>query len=73
LKLPRSVQLMQTIGIHDFSMTDVQKPEPLRLKRILSALINFARFREARIGDYAKNTALTVSGACPGVCGWSRV
>lgn len=38
-------------GIDDFSIRDVAKPEHTRLRIILSALINYARFREERMGD----------------------
>ncbi|CAD7976201.1 unnamed protein product [Amoebophrya sp. A25] len=38
--------LMQLSGISDFSMADLLKPEAKRLRRNLSALINFCRFRE---------------------------
>jgi kinetochore protein Nuf2 len=38
-------------GIDDFSIRDVSKPEAARLRMILSALINYARFREERMGD----------------------
>lgn len=38
-------------GINDFSIRDVLKPESTRLSIILSALINYARFREERMGD----------------------
>lgn len=38
-------------GVDDFSIRDVAKPDHTRLKIILSALINYARFREERMGD----------------------
>lgn len=38
-------------GVEDFSIRDVIKPELERLRIILSALINYARFREERMGD----------------------
>lgn len=38
-------------GVDDFSIRDISKPESSRLKIILSALINYARFREERMGD----------------------
>lgn len=37
--------LMFEIGIRDFSIMDIIKPEPERTRRIFSALINFIRFR----------------------------
>ncbi|KAG7821226.1 hypothetical protein KL928_001310 [Ogataea angusta] len=38
-------------GVEDFSIRDMAKPEPSRIRIILSALINYARFREERMGD----------------------
>lgn len=38
-------------GVDDFSIRDVLKPESIRLRIILSALINYARFREERMED----------------------
>lgn len=36
----------QMCGINDFSLMDIAKPDPQRIRRILSAVVNFARFRE---------------------------
>mmetsp|Transcript_13811 Transcript_13811/g.29931 ORF Transcript_13811/g.29931 Transcript_13811/m.29931 type:complete len:449 (-) Transcript_13811:659-2005(-) len=44
--------LMTKCGIKDFAMYDVMKPEPKRLRRNLSAVINFAKFREERFNHY---------------------
>lgn len=38
-------------GIYDFMVTDLTKPEPQRVKRLLSAVVNFARFREEHLYD----------------------
>ncbi|QPG72778.1 hypothetical protein FOA43_000079 [Brettanomyces nanus] len=38
-------------GVNDFSIRDVSKPDPTRVRIILSAIINFARFREERMND----------------------
>ncbi|KAG4305469.1 hypothetical protein PORY_001025 [Pneumocystis oryctolagi] len=43
------VKLMTEVGIDDFSIRDLIKPEPTRVKKILSAVINFAKFREERM------------------------
>ncbi|KAG4303079.1 hypothetical protein PCANB_000671 [Pneumocystis canis] len=43
------VKLMTEVGIDDFSIRDLVKPEPVRVKKILSAVINFAKFREERM------------------------
>ena len=48
----RSHDLMTKCGIKDFTMYDVMKPEPKRLRRNLSAVINFAKFREERFSHY---------------------
>jgi hypothetical protein len=50
---------MDVVGIHDFSMSDVNAPDAKRTKRALSALINFAKFREERISTYTQQTILT--------------
>ncbi|CAD7963713.1 unnamed protein product [Amoebophrya sp. A120] len=43
----RTIQHLANIaGIGDFSLNDIVKPEGKRLRRNLSALINFCRFRE---------------------------
>ena len=46
------VRLMREVGIEDFGMRDLIKPEPHRLKIILSAVINFAKFREEQLNIY---------------------
>ncbi|CUM46191.1 putative kinetochore protein NUF2 [Debaryomyces fabryi] len=33
-------------GINDFTLMDIMRPEPQRIRRILSAVVNYARFRE---------------------------
>ncbi|CEP24497.1 NUF2 [Cyberlindnera jadinii] len=38
-------------GVDDFLIMDLIKPEPIRLKRLLSAVVNFARFREEHLYD----------------------
>lgn len=47
---PRS----QVCGVQDFSMKDLLAPEPKRVRRHLSAVINFAKFREERLVMYAE-------------------
>ncbi|GFH15494.1 DHR10 domain-containing protein [Haematococcus lacustris] len=41
-------KLMSASGVKDFSWRDVFKPDPPRLRRHLSAIINFAKFREEK-------------------------
>lgn len=50
LVLFKAANLMLTnCGIHDFTITDLMRPEPARIQRILSGVINLARFRELRL------------------------
>ncbi|CCI49179.1 unnamed protein product [Albugo candida] len=46
-------KLMGYCGIYDFSFRDLLYPSPKRLRRQLSALINFAKFREERLSTFA--------------------
>jgi len=46
-------RLMEAAGVKDFSPTrDLYKPEPERLQRNLSAIINFGRFRTEKVERY---------------------
>ncbi|TPX61932.1 hypothetical protein PhCBS80983_g00851 [Powellomyces hirtus] len=45
-------KLMVEVGVDDFNMRDILRPEPPRVRRCLSAIINFAKFREERLGVY---------------------
>ncbi len=42
-------RLMWEVGIEDFGLKDLVKPEGPRLRIILSAIINFAKFREEQL------------------------
>jgi kinetochore protein Nuf2 len=55
-----SVILMTQVGILDFSIRDLIKPEALRVKTILSAIINFAKFREEQLAVFDKYTERSV-------------
>lgn len=44
-------KFFKVIGISDFNMMDLCKPDFQRTRRILSAVVNYARFREERIFD----------------------
>jgi kinetochore protein Nuf2 len=46
--------LMETVGIHDFTLRDLFEPQFSRTKRFLSAIINFAKFREDRWTKYGE-------------------
>ena len=41
-------------GVHDFTMKDILTPDPKRVRRHLSAIINFAKFREERLVMYSE-------------------
>lgn len=44
-------KFFKVIGIDDFNLSDLYRPDPIRTRRILSAVVNYARFREERIFD----------------------
>ncbi|EFN59885.1 hypothetical protein CHLNCDRAFT_49321 [Chlorella variabilis] len=45
-------RLLQAAGVRDFSLKDLYKPEGPRLRRHLSAILNFAMFREEKLAAY---------------------
>jgi len=45
-------KLVRTAGVTDFGVKDLFKPEAPRLKKALSAVINFAKFREEKVQMY---------------------
>ncbi len=47
-------KMMTVCGVHDFSMKDLLQPDPKRVRRHLSAIINFAKFREERLVMYSE-------------------
>ncbi|KAL6769843.1 hypothetical protein ACKKBG_A32585 [Auxenochlorella protothecoides x Auxenochlorella symbiontica] len=47
-------KLLVASGIKDFSLRDLHKPDGQRLRRNLSAIINFAKFREEKLIAYAE-------------------
>ena len=55
----RSRKLLSTAGIADFTITDLANPDPRRLRVNLSALINFAKFREEKLVTYVEFTKET--------------
>lgn len=42
-------KLLRASGVRDFSMRDLTKPDPVRLRKFLSAVINFAKYREEKL------------------------
>eukprot|EP00281_Chroomonas_sp_CCMP1168_P000577 CAMPEP_0206266474 /NCGR_PEP_ID=MMETSP0047_2-20121206/30593_1 /ASSEMBLY_ACC=CAM_ASM_000192 /TAXON_ID=195065 /ORGANISM="Chroomonas mesostigmatica_cf, Strain CCMP1168" /LENGTH=421 /DNA_ID=CAMNT_0053694529 /DNA_START=15 /DNA_END=1280 /DNA_ORIENTATION=- len=62
LAFNRSImRLMHASGVHDFSLKDIQKPEYKRLLKLFSAVINFAKFREEKVGAYEEYVERTES------------
>ena len=55
----RSNKLLTTSGITDFTLQDVLKPDTKRLRRNLSAVINFVKFHEDRQPGYIELTEQT--------------
>ncbi|DAZ98771.1 TPA: hypothetical protein N0F65_003987 [Lagenidium giganteum] len=47
-------KLMHACGVYDFCLKDIQTPTPKRVRRQLSALINFAKFREERMAAFGE-------------------
>ena len=52
---------MTQVGISDFSIRDLIKPDAQRVKNIFSAIINFAKFREEQLPVFDKHTERSVS------------
>jgi uncharacterized coiled-coil DUF342 family protein len=40
------------IGFYDFNLQDLLKPQPARMRTAISAIINFAKFREERLAVF---------------------
>ncbi|KAJ3415273.1 kinetochore-associated Ndc80 complex subunit nuf2 [Chytridiales sp. JEL 0842] len=49
-------KLVTKVGVDDFSIRDVIRPEPGRTRKILSGIINFAKFREERLAVFEQCT-----------------
>ncbi|CAI5710958.1 unnamed protein product [Hyaloperonospora brassicae] len=52
-------RLLAACGVSDFGLRDVLHPTPKRVRRQLSALINFAKFREERLVAFSEITGRT--------------
>ncbi|KAE9002672.1 hypothetical protein PF005_g13954 [Phytophthora fragariae] len=52
-------RLLAACGVDDFGLRDVLHPTPKRVRRQLSALINFAKFREERLAAFGDITSET--------------
>ena len=55
-----AAKLMTTCGIHDFCMKDILAPTHKRLRRHLSAMLNFGRFRDERLEAFSQATIQAV-------------
>ncbi|RKP04575.1 Nuf2 family-domain-containing protein [Thamnocephalis sphaerospora] len=58
------LRIMLVVGVEDFSFRDLVKPEPGRVRRIMSAIINFVKFREERmvvLEQYTAKSARTIA------------
>ncbi len=51
---------MHHIAMDTFSLSDLIRPEPLRVIAILSGLINFTKFREERLAQFEECTVQSV-------------
>jgi len=49
-------KMMKICGVSDFSARDLSHPESKRVRKHLSAVINFARFRDERLSLYSELT-----------------
>ena len=52
--------MMSVVGITDFNLKDLIKPEPDRVALILSGLVNFGKFREMQLVNFDQLTEKTV-------------
>ncbi|CAH0481159.1 unnamed protein product [Peronospora belbahrii] len=55
----KAQMLLAACGVDDFGLRDVLHPTPKRVRRQLSALINFAKFREERLAAFSDVTGQT--------------
>lgn len=54
--LKELLELCRRTGVHDITLQDFLQPEGKRMRRIFSALINFAKFREDKLEHFAQYT-----------------
>jgi kinetochore protein Nuf2 len=50
------LELCRRTGVHDITLQDFLQPDAKRMRRIFSALINFAKFREDKLEHFAQYT-----------------
>lgn len=56
-------KLLHAAGVNEsFPLHDLIKPDPARLRRYLSAMINYQKYREEKIAYYADLEARSVRG-----------
>jgi kinetochore protein Nuf2 len=61
---------MTQVSVADFSIRDLIKPDPSRVKKILSAILNFAKFREEQLSVFDKHTIRSVRSPIPQTSKW---
>lgn len=63
---------MSVVGVTDFNLKDLIKPEPDRVALILSGLVNFGKFREMQLVNFDQLTEKTVRESQIVGWGWKR-
>lgn len=57
IQLKAAKLMMSKLGMHDFSLMDIQRPDSKRLICISSAIINFIRFRDSALESWGEKIA----------------
>jgi kinetochore protein Nuf2 len=48
------IRLMRASGVYDFELRDISLPQYARIRKLFSAVINFAKFREEKVATFEK-------------------
>jgi kinetochore protein Nuf2 len=46
------IKLMRASGVYDFELRDISMPQHARIRKLFSAVINFAKFREEKVATF---------------------
>jgi kinetochore protein Nuf2 len=46
------IKLMRASGVYDFELKDISMPQHARIRKLFSAVINFAKFREEKVATF---------------------
>lgn len=46
------IKLMRASGVYDFELRDISAPQYVRIRKLFSAVINFAKFREEKVATF---------------------